>query len=89
MLLILLPVAAVQGAQITDKLLAGLYEKPDGSKEPVSLLPSGTPLEILTQQGDYAQVRLGDDRTGWVEARFISKEKAVQGPPSGGAGQEQ
>jgi len=29
----------------------------------------------LTQQGDYARVRLGDDRTGWVESRFISKEK--------------
>jgi len=42
MLLILLPVVAVQGAHITDKLLVGLYEKPDGAEEPFSLLPSGT-----------------------------------------------
>jgi SH3 domain protein len=77
-LLLLLPVAAVQGAHITDKLLAGLYEKPDSTNDPISLLPSGTPLEILSRQGGYARVRLGDDQTGWVEARFISKEKPAK-----------
>jgi uncharacterized protein YgiM (DUF1202 family) len=77
-LLLLLPVAVVQADQITDKLLAGLYEKPDSTEDPISLLPSGTPLEILTRQGGYAQVRLGDDRTGWVEDRFISREKPAK-----------
>ncbi len=78
LLLMLLPVATVQGAHVTDKLLAGLYEEPDSTDDPISLLPSGTPLEILNRQGGYAQVRLGDDRTGWVEARFISKEKPAK-----------
>jgi len=77
-LLLLLPVVAAKAEHITDKLLAGLYEKPDSTEDPISLLPSGTPLEILNRQGGYAQVRLGDDRTGWVEAHFISKEKPAK-----------
>ena len=78
LLILMLSTATIRGAHITDKLLAGLYENPDGTEDPISLLTSGTPLEILARQGDYAQVRLGDDRTGWVEARFISEEKPAK-----------
>jgi SH3 domain protein len=68
----------VQSAHITDKLLAGFYQQPDTATEPGRLLTSGTPLEVLKQQGEMARVRLGDRSEGWIESRYISDEKPAR-----------
>jgi SH3 domain protein len=69
--------APSQAAHITDKLLAGLYDKP-GAAQPIKLLPSGTPLEVLEKKGDHAKVRLGDGVIGWVEQRYVTDEKPAR-----------
>ena len=68
----------VQGARITDKLLAGLYAEPDSTTQPLRVLPSDTPLERLEKRGDFTRVRLGDGTEGWVESRFITDEKPAR-----------
>jgi len=75
--LLILTAAPTQAAHITDKLLAGLYDKP-GSGQPIKLLPSGTPLEVQEKKGDYARVRLGDGVIGWVELRYLTDEKPAR-----------
>ncbi len=66
-----------QAAHITDKLVIGLYEKQALKGEPLQLLASGTPVEVLEKQGDMLKVRLADDTQGWVEAGYVTDEKPV------------
>jgi len=77
-LLLLLLSAPLSAEYITDRLLAGVYEKPDASTEPLQALPSGTPVELLKVEGAFAQVRLPNRSEGWIEQRFISDEKPAQ-----------
>lgn len=77
-LLLLLLTSPLSAAYITDKLLAGVYEKPETSTSPRQVLQSGTPVELLETAGDFARIRLPDRSEGWVEHRFISEEKPAQ-----------
>jgi SH3 domain protein len=77
-IVLLLAISSAQAAHITDKLLVGLYAKPETSTKPTKVLPSGTPLEILEQKGAYSRVRLGDGKEGWVKSVYISKEKPAR-----------
>ena len=77
-IVLLLAVSSAQAAHITDKLLVGLYAKPEGTTKPIKVLPSGTPLEILEQNGAFSRVRLGDGKEGWVKSVYISKEKPAR-----------
>jgi len=77
-LLLLLLSSPLSAAYITDKLLAGFYEKPEAGSAALQLLPSGTPVELLKTEGTYTQVRLPSRDEGWVESHFISDEKPAQ-----------
>ncbi|MBV1875751.1 MAG: TIGR04211 family SH3 domain-containing protein [Cycloclasticus sp.] len=76
-LLLFLP-TLVNAAHITDKLLAGMYAKPTSAEQPVQLLPSGTPVELMGEQDGFVKVQLVDGKTGWVEKRFLSEEKPAK-----------
>ena len=68
----------VYSAHITDKLLAGMYAKPNATEQPIQLLPSGTPLELIGEQKGFVKVQLVDGKTGWVEKRFLSDDKPAK-----------
>ncbi|MGB0237506.1 MAG: TIGR04211 family SH3 domain-containing protein [Cycloclasticus sp.] len=76
-LLLFLPVT-VNAAHITDKLVAGMYVKPNNTQQPIELLPSGTPIELIGEAKGFAKVQLVDGKTGWVEKRFISEQKPAK-----------
>lgn len=76
-LLLVFP-AIVNAAHITDKLLAGMYAKPDSAEQPVQLLPSSTPVELMGETKGFVKVQLVDGKTGWVEKRFISDQKPAK-----------
>lgn len=76
--LLLLLAQGCLGAYITDKLLAGFYASPDLTSEPLRALPNDTPMEILEEAGNLSRVRLGDNSEGWVETRFITREKPAR-----------
>lgn len=65
-------------AHITDKLVVGLYAEPEARGTPLHLLSSGTPVEVLRREGKFAEVRMADDRTGWVEAEYVTDEKPAK-----------
>jgi SH3 domain protein len=70
--------AASAGAEtvyVTDILRLGLHEAADTSDRPFDNLISGTPLQILERNPNYARVRVPDGREGWVKATFIVTEK--------------
>lgn len=65
-------------AHVTDKLVVGVYPQPSEEGSPLRLVSSGTPLDVLSTKGDYAEVRLADETRGWVEARYITDEKPAK-----------
>ncbi len=69
---------AATGAHITDKLVVGLYAEPGTEGSPIKLLASGTPLEVVQRKGDLVEVRMADDVSGWVEARYVTEEKPAK-----------
>jgi len=56
---------------VTDRLYLSLRNAPDPEQPAVTLLPSDTKVEVLGTEGDWAEVKLEDDRTGWVMKRFL------------------
>lgn len=68
----------VWGAHITDKLVVGLYPTPKVEGQPSMLLSSGTPLDVLSRKRGFVEVRLTDDKTGWVEADYVTDEKPAR-----------
>ena len=65
-------------AHITDKLVVGVYDAPKVEGTPLSLLSSGTPVEVLERRDGFARVRLADGGEGWIEAEYITEEKPAK-----------
>ena len=77
-------VAAAETAYVTDSLRLGLHAAPDTSDRPFENLVSGTAVEVLERNPNYARVRLADGREGWVKATFLvdAKPAAARVPSS-------
>jgi uncharacterized protein YgiM (DUF1202 family) len=75
LLLALSSVAAAQMAYVTDQLRLGLHRAADTSDRAFRTLESGQEFEILSQNRNYAQVRLPDGTVGYVKAAYIVTEK--------------
>jgi len=69
---------SVQAAYITDKLVAGLYSEAKVTDKPVKALNSGTPLEVISRENEFVQVRTSDGTVGWVEAAYLTDEKPAR-----------
>jgi SH3 domain protein len=67
--------AAAETAYVTDSLRLGLHAAADTSDRPFDNLMSGTAVEVLERNTNYALVRLADGREGWVKATFLVAEK--------------
>jgi SH3 domain protein len=67
--------AAAETAYVTDSLRLGLHAAPDTSDRAFENLISGTAVEVLERNTNYARVRLADSREGWVKATFLVELK--------------
>jgi len=67
--------ASAETAYVTDSLRLGIHEAADTSDQPFVNLVSGTPVEVLERNGNYARVRLDDGREGWARATFLVPTK--------------
>lgn len=63
--------AGAETVYVTDSLRLGLYAAPDASDKPSENLVSGTAVEVLERDSNFAHVRLADGREGWVKATFL------------------
>ncbi len=67
--------ALAQTAYVTDQLRLGLHRAADTSDRAFRTLDSGQELEILSQNRNYAQVRLPDGTVGYVKVAYTVTEK--------------
>ena len=74
-----LPISgAAETAYVIDRLLVGVHEDKSLNSAIIKVLPTGTSLEILTRDGDFAQVRTTDGSIGWIDANYVMSEKPAQ-----------
>lgn len=60
---------------VSDKFEITLRTGPGVDRKIISLIRSGQQLEILTYGNEWAQVRLPNEREGWVLTRYITKSE--------------
>ena len=64
------PPASPRAAQVIGQQVP-VYAGPFGSSEALTVLSSGTRLEVVSESEGWYQVRLDGDRTGWVRDRYL------------------
>lgn len=69
---------AANAAFITDKIMVEVRTERFGQGTVLKKLPSGTSVEVLMTDGQYARIRTPNNITGWVNSTFITKEKPTQ-----------
>lgn len=65
--------AVAETRYVDDKLVINLRTGKANTYRILETLPSGTPLEVLEQDGYYSRVRTSDGIEGWVQSQFLSK----------------
>jgi SH3 domain protein len=75
LILLLCLSGAAHAEHITDQLVVGLYEQAALEGEPLQLLTSGTPVEVLERGKGVLKIRLADDTQGWVESGYVTDDK--------------
>ena len=68
-------IPSINAAYITDKLVVGFYDQPSDKNDPIELLTSGTPIEILRVKEKYTKVRLTSNKQGWIESTYVTEKK--------------
>jgi len=56
---------------ITDSLLVGLHEEKSIDSAILKVLPTGTPLEVITRENDFVKVRDLKGVTGWISNNYL------------------
>lgn len=63
---------------VTDDLQLSLHEKSNSKGRLLEKLSSGTPLEVLKEDGLFARVKTPDGKVGWTKAAFLVDEKPAR-----------
>lgn len=63
--------AFAETVYVSDTLRVGLRPEPNSSTVPIGVVTTGMTLELLGQDGDYAQVRTEKGQTGWIKSVYI------------------
>ena len=59
---------------VIDELLLGVHEKKDLDSAIIKVLPTGTRLEVLKYEGEFAQIEDEEQVRGWVDTAYLTTE---------------
>lgn len=65
--------AVAETRYVDDKLIINLRTGKANTYRILETLSSGTPLEVLEQEGYYSRVRTRDGIEGWVQSQFLTQ----------------
>lgn len=78
LLLMSLPFAvAAENAWITDSVTVDIHSLQDEDGLIITRLNSGTAVEIISKDGNYAHIRTEDDKTGWIKSIYLNNKKPI------------
>jgi SH3 domain protein len=60
---------------VTDKLVLGMKDNPEGAGKNIKLLRSGMRLEVLKREGAFNKVRTEEGLVGWAKSNFMVTDK--------------
>ena len=60
---------------VTDNLILGMKDNPEGTGKNLKLLRSGAKLEVLDRKGSFSKVRTEEGLVGWAKTTFMVKDK--------------
>jgi len=60
---------------VTDNLILGMKDNPEGTGKNMKLLRSGARLEVLDRRGAFSKVRTKEGLVGWAKTTFMVKDK--------------
>jgi SH3 domain protein len=60
---------------VTDNLILGMKDNPEGTGKNMKLLRSGARLEVLDRRGAFSKVRTTEGLVGWAKTTFMVKDK--------------
>ena len=69
---------SAHAAYVVDRLLVAIHEDRTPQSAIVQVVPTGSPIEVLSVDTHYAQVRTSDGVTGWVDNSYITEEKPAE-----------
>ncbi len=69
---------AANAAYVVDHLLVAIHKERAPESAIVQVVPTGSPIEVLAMETDFAQVRTSDGITGWVDASYVTEEKPAR-----------
>lgn len=64
--------ASAETRYVDDKLVITLRTGQGTTYQILKTLPSGTPMELLQDEGKYSQVRTSDGMEGWVLSQYLT-----------------
>lgn len=71
-------VSLANSVYITDKISVDIYSDKSTQGDRIKSLPSGTIVDVLARENNYAKVRTKDKVVGWIEAKYLTNEKPTQ-----------
>ncbi len=80
-LLILMLVAGTALADtvyVNDLLRVGVRSEAASNESPLTVVTTGTALDVLERQGDYVKVRTPDGTEGWVNNVYVTGEQPAR-----------
>jgi len=77
--LLVVPVIGLsETAYIADKLMVGLHQDKTVDSAIIKVLPTGTPLEVLSRGNELTQVKDPDGVSGWVDNNYLINTPPAQ-----------
>jgi len=71
--------ALSETAYIVDQLLVGLHQKKDINSPIIKVLSTGTEVDIISREGDFAEIReIAEGKIGWVDASYLMLDQPAK-----------
>ncbi|MBW2452484.1 MAG: SH3 domain-containing protein, partial [Deltaproteobacteria bacterium] len=74
LVLLILTAATVRAETryISDRMVVSLRDQPQDNANVVTYLRSDTPIEVLSESGEYVKVETGNGEVGFIKQNYVS-----------------
>lgn len=59
---------------VDDNIMIGIHQGQSLDSPTIELIPTGTPLNIISRDNELAQIETADGVTGWVENKYLTAD---------------